>query len=563
MQNKTTTMIDADASHGGSDLTSLPAPSISADGRLVAFEAPDNGLVPNDRNRAFDVFIREPGSNTTELVSAHAPQLPSQTPNGESTIVRFASSSDGRWVAFSSDATDIIGNDTNDLRDVFVRDLVNGTATLVSVSTNGSAADGDSAEISISADGGYAVFSSGADNLVAGDNNNSRDVFLRDLRNGVTTLVSVSTNGVDSGNSASYTPTLSADARFVLFLSTARNLASATAKANSENLYLRDRQSGKTYALTTQGAAGATISASGQFVLVLNSMLAQGPALRLWDTQATTWVYSNSTSGIIAAGLSPDGSQVLYGTRNGLYGVDWKANTNQLISTLQPSSSDLRFSADSRYLVYAAKGVTQPNSPQIFIYDFRTGTNQLVSRNWQSGAAADGPADDPDISVDGRFIAYRSSADDLVPGGINGSFGIFLYDRLEGSTRLVSVNQSGTGTGNNLSLNPFFSGDGQAVFFESWASDLVTGDFNANADIFMFKIDSGNSFYVRAVNQGGIPWIYWTALPGKSYKVQFKNELNSGNWQDASEVPVIGGAQASWKDTLPIAGNRFYRVVSY
>ena len=125
---------------------------------------------------------------------------------------RLASSTNGRFVAFYSDADNLVPNDTNGCRDVFVRDLIAGVNFLVSVNTNGNASgDGISTDPAISGDGRYVAFTSSADNLVVVDTNRSQDVFVRDMLAGTTTLVSVSTDGINSGNGDSFSPSISAE----------------------------------------------------------------------------------------------------------------------------------------------------------------------------------------------------------------------------------------------------------------------------------------------------------------------------------------------------------------
>src|SRR5208282_6313483 len=141
----------------------------------------------------------------TSLISAADSALPSQTPDGSSSFTSFSVSSNGQFVAFYSDADDLVANDINGCGDVFVRDLVAGTNILVSVSTNGIApGDGISSDPAISGDGRYVAFSSSSDNLVPGGTNRAQDVFVRDLQAGTTALVSVSLDGVNPGNNNSF-----------------------------------------------------------------------------------------------------------------------------------------------------------------------------------------------------------------------------------------------------------------------------------------------------------------------------------------------------------------------
>ena len=257
LQSASTMLIDADTNGVGALNSTMPIPSMSADGSLVAFESFDTSLVANDSNHACDIFVSNLASNSMELISAHLPSLSTVTADGPSTLTISGVSTNGRYVAFHSEADNLVAGDTNGLRDVFVRDLVLGTNILVSVDTNGILpGTGLSTDASISADGRYVAFTSTASNLVTlSDTNNAQDVFVRDLQRGTTTLVSVNTNGNGSGNAASYSPILSYDGRYVLFRSKAANLASIANTGGYENLYFRDMQAGTTRALTTNNGS--------------------------------------------------------------------------------------------------------------------------------------------------------------------------------------------------------------------------------------------------------------------------------------------------------------------
>src|SRR5262249_3657761 len=130
---------------------------------------------------------------------------------------------------------------------------------------------------------------------------------------------------------------------------------------------------------------------------------------------------------------------------------------------------------------------------QIYLYDFQTLTPLLISQSFSSIAGGNGSSDSPVITGDGRFIAFSSVASDLVPGDTNAWPDILLYDRTTSTTTLLSANFQGTLSGNALSLLPVFSGDGQSLVFESWASDLVVGDPNASSDLFEYTLKDASS----------------------------------------------------------------------
>lgn len=557
----TTTLLDADTNSVGSPLSPATVPRISPDGRFVVFECADGRLVPNDRNHEPDVFLVDRLSGSTEIISARHPLLSSSTANGQSTLGLNSATSDGRYLVFASQADNLAPNDTNGCRDIFLRDLNTGAISLLSVATNGAGANGASSEPAISADGRLVAFSSTANNLVLGDANRAQDVFVRDLLGGTNLLVSINSSGTGSGNGDSYTPRIGGG-RYVLFRSTASNLAPALYQAGSENLFVRDLQAGVTYVLTTAGIVAADVTPDGRFVALVDTPGASSGSIYVWDSLAGVMVATNATLAPPRnLAISPDGNRVVYwGGTNGFSLLAWDrlAGTN---GVLYPGLSPLlrpvlRFSRDGQFLAYTADATNQ-----VYLYDFQAGSNYLVSRSYISGLAGNGAADSPDISADGRFIAYRSAASDIVAGDTNGVPDIFLYDRQTGSNALLSLDQDGLVSGNNRSLTPVFSGDGRTLFFESWASDVTTNDFNHSSDLFAY------SFLYALILPSGVagqgPWLSWPYNPGRNYSVQFKNNLSDLSWQTVSGVVTNAGNRAWLQDAAPDASQRFYRVVGF
>ena len=565
-----TRLLDADTNGVGSLVSPAAIPRLSAQAGFVAFECGDGSLVPNDCNRDSDVFVRDLGDDHVELISARHPDLPSLSPNGPSWLGTSPVSSDGRFIAFVSGADNLVPNDTNGCPDIFVRDMLFGTNLLVSVATNGGSADFTSSDPAISGDGRYVAFTSSADNLVPGDTNNAQDVFVRDLQSGTTVLASMSSGGSGPGNGASYFATLSSDGRYVLFRSLARNLASGSF-SGYENLFVRDLQIGTNYALThTTGNTVITVGSmtpDGRFV-AFSGNTGSTPYLYVWDSQLAGLVYTNAVRGILNVAVSPDGNRIAYATQGGmLYAMDRAANTNWTIGPVASGAhSGLRFSGDGRFLAYAGP---LNNTNQVYLYDIQARTNMLVSRSYSSGGAASGASDSPDISADGRFVAYRSAAADIVPDDTNGVPDVFLYDQLAGATTLLSASRIGNAGADNRSLTPFFSGDGQTLVLESCASDLVAQDFNHSSDVFAFLPSSSGSIPVFqvAVIAGTPPgpgyWFTWPILPGKSYRVQFKSSLSDANWQDFNGGITLIGRKGYFNDPVPGAPQKFYRIMAF
>ena len=223
------------------------AAGITPDGAFVLFGSEDAALVPDDANASDDVFVYSRVDQTRERVSVADD---GSEANGESLPGDI--SADGRFVAFSSQATNLAAGDTNGLEDVFVRDRQLGRTVLVSVAADGGPADGASGRARLSADGRFVAFVSEATNLVAGDTNGVADVFVRDLLTGQTQRISVASDGTQ-GDLASSSADISDDGQIVAFTSAATTLTGVEPASGSRNqrLYTHDRATGHTTAAIT------------------------------------------------------------------------------------------------------------------------------------------------------------------------------------------------------------------------------------------------------------------------------------------------------------------------
>src|SRR5919202_965372 len=211
-------------------------PSISADGRFVAFTSLASNIVPGDTNNTYDIFVRDRLTNTTTRVSGDSAGNQGNNDSNSPSI-----SADGRFVAFTSLASNIVPGDTNNTGDIFVRDTLTNTTTLVSVDSAGNQGDSQSYNPSFSADGRFVAFNSLASNLVPGDNY-SFDIFVRDRITNTTTRVSVDSAGNHQRNSSSGSPSISADGRFVAFYSTSSNLVPGDTN-NTDDIFVVDTRS--------------------------------------------------------------------------------------------------------------------------------------------------------------------------------------------------------------------------------------------------------------------------------------------------------------------------------
>jgi hypothetical protein len=582
----TTQLVDAGTNGAGRPRIFMGDYAMSPNGSFVAFDSPDGDLVTNHNYRASDVYLRDLNAGTTELVSVHSPLLTSETAGLGGDSKSLSISVDGRYAAFSSTAAGLVPNYTNRFRGVFFRDLVNQTNVLVSVDTNGLGnANGTSYQPVISGDGQHVVFTSLANNLVANDTNGRPDVFIRNMQTGVTTLVSANTNNTGSiagGTFNLHATEVSYDGRYVLYFD------------GIDDVILRDCNMGTNYWLST-GPVGvsAAMTPDGHYVGFYGSVPSGSggylPGIFVWDSQAAQMIYTNATSSAGSVSISTNGRWLAYITTFSLIMTDRIANSNRTVSIggfggpvgFFGPRPGVRFSGDGRYLVYATTAsnvVADINQTlDVYAYDWQSGSNQLVSQSFFTPHAAMGRSDSPDISADGRFVVYESGAADIVPSDNNSVKDIFLYDRQNGITTLLSASSSGQGTANFESNNPRFTGNGQTVAFQSWAWDMTENDFNQGGDSFIVQIVSTNSIsgstnpppvfageliYAPASGQSN-PSLTWPVIPGAGYTVQFKDNLTDPNWQTVNGNVAIVGGQATITDFAPNPTNRFYRIVAY
>jgi Tol biopolymer transport system component len=489
-----TQLLDADTNAIGSTDDTGAVPGLSADGALAAFASPDGSLAPLDQNGYLDVFLRNVTNATTELVSSREPSLVPQTGDRGSGLAQISLSADGRWAAFASDAADLVANGTNHSEEVFVRDLAAGTTTLGSAGTNGLAAlGGGSFGPVISADGRFVVFLSTATNLVASPFVNpiywvQFNIFRRDLQAGTNLLVTLSYDQSRPGQGSSSAPVISQDGRYVAFVSTALNLVPGTSAG--ANSFWCDINSGVMKALTSNAPSALlpSISDDGRFVAYFSG----ASQVSIWDAQGGTNVYTTST-GVGSAAISPTGALLAYQAAGQLYVADLIGKSNRFSFTsalpLRPSG---QWSGDGRFLAFVT-GTNlvvsdQNHTNDVYLCDTSNGALTLVSLNSNLTGSAAGPSDWPVVNGDGNFIAYRSFATNIL-NGITNVPALYVFSRFSGSNFLLSPPQSVPGWVSWVST-PCISADGGTVSFQSWTPGWTANDLNRAEDAFAAMVDS-------------------------------------------------------------------------
>jgi Tol biopolymer transport system component len=532
LDTNTTTRVSV-ANDGGEAAMGGFIPSISADGRFVAFISDATNLVSGDTNGVRDVFVRDTTANTTERVSVAAGGLQA---GGQS--FNEAMSADGGSVAFVSEASNLVPGDVNGTRDIFVRDRAAGTTDIASVATRGSLApsNGESYFASVSGDGRYVAFYSLADNLVPGDTSGVEDVFVRDTWTNTTERVSVATDGAQSNGasrSSNGGPAISADGRYVAFVSSADNLV-ANDTNGAPDVFVRDRVAHTTVrvSVSSDGTpansdanrtpySSCGISATGRYVGFVTSASNLVPNdannaadVFLRDTVAgitervdvrADGSESREGAGGAVPSISADGRYVVFAGPSDLFGPDngvstinavirdrvANTTTRQVSAPLDSAAAtngsfDCQISADGKSMVFATVVTPAPPNGQwkdgIFLEDLATGDITWVSRP----PGGDYPSDSsihPSISADGQTVAFVSSATNLVAGGANSRHNVYLWERATEKIALVSQATDG-GPSDGDSGDEAISGDGRYVGFDSLAANLVPNDTNGANDVF-------------------------------------------------------------------------------
>ena len=609
------------------------------DGSGVVFESLDAELVDGDFNRAPDIFLRDVAEASTRLLSRRSDARPATTGVGLVRSTARALSHEGDRLVFETMDNLWSVADTNVYQDLamvhlptamfrpFVKErqpgepafhlmnsMINASGShvayeafqvpgsqrnvflldvpgweaglaepkLISEHSNGGEA-GRAWVKDISSDGSLVLFES-TDNTTGFIDgfplNVNNTIYLRHTVPPVRVLevVDIRLDGMGLGNGPSSNAWFTPDDQWVVFQSQANDLVTNLTVQSFIQVFARHLASETTRLVSYQpdgtgfleNAVGATGSGDSRFVVF------------------------HSAPGFV-------------GYRHDLDATDPAPFLNDVVCT---NCSDLTTSGNGDVIAY----LTRPEpgrAVQVYVRDTVSGADTLVSVDMTGAGEGDGDSHSARVSFNGRFVLFASRAANLAVLDGNGTDDIFLRDLLMETTLLLSRSIRDGGTGNNRSAEPIFSGNGQTIVFRSFATDLVPGDYNLTADLFVLNLGAGDSdgdgmddawemtffdtldrdgtgdfdmdgqsdrdehaagtdptdadsvfqvLILERVGGGGVVLI-WSAIPGKSYQLEFKEGLDEGMWTGlGGEIIATQTTASAVDDTAAGVAHRFYRV---
>lgn len=467
-----TTRVSSDSNWVGWDSYSTTQwQTMTPDGKFTVFYWYSSNLVPNDTNWTYDVFVK----NTTDGTIRRA----SEDSNGNwwnnYSYINWQPviSNNWRYVVFDSYSTNLDPAATYWNTNIFVKDLQTNAIILITKWYAWDQANNYSNSQAISADGRYVLFQSDADNLVTGDTNWQSDVFVRDIQTATTERVNVSSSW-DEGNNYSYPYAMSSDGRYVLFYSCSDNLV-ANDTNGQQDVFLRDRQLNTTIKIATD----------------------------------SNWVEANnySDTSYNAKAMTQDGRYVIFVSnadnltvndsnwKDDVFIKDTLSGTTTLVSSTTSGdisngiSSPIAVVGSGRYVLFQSSATNLLNNninwhTHLYIKNMIDNSLQTVDSDSNGIIDPNGNANAIDITPNGRYILFISSATNLSPIATNGQFNMFVKDMITGKVQIANNNSYGE-LANSYSNAFQISDDGKYIYFESNGDNLIENDVNGQQDLFI------------------------------------------------------------------------------
>ena len=579
------------------------------DGGQIAFSSAFTGYTTGDFNQSFDIYTFDPATGIIRLISTADPSLTATAANGAYSLLPNCISRNGRFVTFSSTGSDLVAGDSNDNWDIFLADLALGSLSMVSVPVTGTSQPNHlSNDTQISPNGRFILFHSTSTNLVVGPVPARNNLYLHDTSTHTTVLASPA-SPVDSAGGVPGNPSMSGDGRYVLYeianvaIVFDSTLGTAIVLGSPNNIVVKPGTS----RISFDGTLIIYSNGLGSYALEWQSTRPAVKLLPLNQIRAVPFALTDNGSSVgclnaAAAGTVPPVFS-LVDTRTA-------AVSNFTLTNLQSVNSWV-MTPDAAHVAFAGPLRGNNSNPiQIILLEISTGRQTAISTN-STGAFGNANSKSPSISDDGRFVAFKSEASDLIAGDFNLTQDAFLHDSITGTIDLLSHTPSGS-PATDRTFDPFLSGDGSTAVFLSSASDLLVGSFNGFPQLFAASITTSNPMvdtdgdglgdgweirYFGNLAQGpnddpdhdgatnlqefiaqtdptnpnsvlqlalmmesnGTTNLRWATVASVKYQIQSNDNLAVQNWQNVGVVQVGNGAEA----ILPIdstSSSQFFRL---
>jgi len=532
---------DGDGASNGKSL----GPVISADGQYILFLSNSSTIDPRPvTNYRYSIFKYNITTESSVQVSRDAPN------NDIRAFGLNSVSNDGRYIIYTSDASNLVPDDTNGQQDVFLTDTVSKTTTRANVDNDGNqtvlfGSSSNSSPLMISGDGNVVLFTSAAENLVDNHSKGTHGAYVHNVQNKTTELMIQHGVGGVEFNNASYRFSASADGRYVTFAGVDLGVWTVRFDSTYPQIYMLDRVTGiytlithtipsfwADFAINTSALTSySSVFNNGQFVVFTSGThyLVEGdlPSIDLFLYDIQTDVISIiadvavNNGSLTSFAVSADGQFITFasqknnlvpGDSNNLTDVFLYNTQSKIMQQLSVSNTGLAGSSDGtsstpaisddgKFVAFestATNLVTGDSNARgdIFVRDIEAGETFRVSVH-SNGGEADNTSRLAVISENGRYVSYLSDATNLVDSDTNNGTDVFFHDRQTGATTRVNVDSSGKQTSGTIINGPALSADGQFVAFGSTATDLVEGDTNDVHDVFIHDNIGGSTIRVN------------------------------------------------------------------
>lgn len=399
-------------------------------------------------------------------------------------------SGDGRLLAFASRSSNYVAKDTNGLRDVFVVDRTAGTIRRISDPPGPAQADGESHSPALSADGRWLAFVSRARNLVDGFAPAREAIYVADLASGAITPITIGTGGGACGGSSA-SPNLSADGRFVVFESSANDLVPGD-RDDLADVFLHDRDADADGVFDEPGAVRVQ-----RISVAPDGSPADGPSSQPDVSADGRRISFLSLAKNLRAGAPLSGAaQAWVYDRDA--GALLLASADEAGNPATSDASAARLSADGRFAAFATAAALLSDDANgagdVYVRDLERGSSERASLT-PSGGEDGAASGSPSLSGDGRFVAFATGSTRLFPAG-GGAPRILVWDRLTDTNELASVSEAGQ-PADAAAVDPRIAADGRTVAFVSAATNLLP-DANGVADVFVRSFRDETSYNADA-----------------------------------------------------------------